>query len=147
MKAAQEAEDRKKTADGETEVVETDAKAAEEQNKAVLCSDAVGRAQMRLGFAQKRCVEADVRLTSMIKHLAEKDTIEAETKAKAAWCGAEVARTAVVQAMLVSCEDPSIIVHKTEAVTAEAEGREQTSYGWSAAARPNLPTPNTCGGC
>lgn len=147
MKAAKEAEDRKKETDGQIDVVNTDAKAAEEQNKAVLCADQVGRAQMRLGFAQKRCVEADVRLTSMIKHLAEKDTIEAETKAKAAWCGAEAARTSVVQKMTVSCDDPSIIVDKTDATTKEAEGREQTSYGWSAAARPNLPNPNPCGGC
>ena len=28
----------------------------------------------------------------MTKHLAEKDTIEAETKAKASWCGAQAAR-------------------------------------------------------
>jgi len=35
----------------------------------------------------------------MTKHLAEKDTIAAEGKAKIAWCGAESARQAVVAAM------------------------------------------------
>lgn len=83
----------------------------------------------------------------MTKHLAEKDTIAAESKAKTSWCSAEDARTAVVAAMQKDCEDATIGGHKATAVKHEAEGREQTSYGWSAAARPNLPNPNPCGSC